>query len=39
MQQKQIVLNLTPVNIPNDLAKLNQAFLNPDIFNKLKGSS
>lgn len=29
-------LQLTPINISNELAKLNQAILNPELYNKLK---
>jgi len=28
--------NLVPININNELAKLNQAILNPELFGKLK---
>ena len=29
-------LSLVPININNELAKLNQAILNPELFSKLK---
>jgi hypothetical protein len=37
MQQKLMTFNLIPININNELGKLNQAILNPDLYNRLRG--